>query len=79
MDALNGVGQGGLATFVNWAGLAGLSRELLQLDVCGFAPGFRIIPVGYLPNVLALTGLNVRPLVALAIQMVLGRIGGGYA
>ena len=74
VDALNAVGNGGLATFVNWAGLAGLIASFFSLMYAGSRQIFALSRAGYLPKTLALTGKRKTPLAALAVQMVIGLV-----
>lgn len=71
VDALNEVGEGGLAMFVNYAGLAGLVASFFSTVFSGSRQAFALSRAGYLPKFLSITGSRKTPFVAL---LVLGAI-----
>lgn len=71
VDALNEVGEGPLATFVNYAGLAGLVASFFSTVFSGSRQAFALSRAGYLPKFLSVTGSRKTPFVAL---LVLGTI-----
>lgn len=71
VDALNEVGEGSLATFVNYAGLAGLVASFFSTVFSGSRQAFALSRAGYLPKFLSVTGSRKTPFVAL---LVLGTI-----
>lgn len=71
VDALNEVGEGPLATFVNYAGLAGLVASFFSTVFSGSRQAFALSRAGYLPKFLSVTGSRKTPYVAL---LVLGTI-----
>lgn len=72
VDALNAVGNGQLALFVNVAGLFGLIASFFSLIYAGSREIFALSRAGYLPTFLALTGKRKTPGVALLVQGVIG-------
>lgn len=72
VDALNAVGQGDLAVFVNWAGLAGLIASFFSLMYAGSRQVFALSRAGYLPSFLALTGRRKTPYAALIVSGIVG-------
>lgn len=71
VDSLNEVGEGPLATFVNYAGLAGLVASFFSTVFSGSRQAFALSRAGYLPKFLSVTGSRKTPFVAL---LVLGTI-----
>ena len=67
VDALNEVGEGSLATFVNYAGLAGLVASFFSTVFSGSRQAFALSRAGYLPKFLSVTGSRKTPYVALLI------------
>ena len=65
VDALNEVGEGPLATFVNYAGLAGLVASFFSTVFSGSRQAFALSRAGYLPKFLSVTGSRKTPYVAL--------------
>ena len=67
VDALNEVGEGPLATFVNYAGLAGLVASFFSTVFSGSRQAFALSRAGYLPKFLSVTGSRKTPFVALVV------------
>ena len=67
VDALNEVGEGPLATFVNYAGLAGLVASFFSTVFSGSRQTFALSRAGYLPKFLSVTGSRKTPYVALVV------------
>lgn len=67
VDALNEVGEGPLATFVNYAGLAGLVASFFSTVFSGSRQAFALSRAGYLPKFLSVTGSRKTPYVALIV------------
>lgn len=67
VDALNEVGEGSLATFVNYAGLAGLVASFFSTVFSGSRQAFALSRAGYLPKFLSVTGSRKTPFAALLI------------
>ena len=67
VDALNEVGEGPLATFVNYAGLAGLVASFFSTVFSGSRQAFALSRAGYLPKFLSITGSRKTPYVALIV------------
>lgn len=67
VDALNKVGEGTLATFVNYAGLAGLVASFFSTVYSGSRQAFALSRAGYLPKFLSVTGSRKTPYVALIV------------
>lgn len=72
VDALNEVGEGSLAVFVNYVGLAGLVASFFSTVFSGSRQAFALSRAGYLPKFLSITGSRKTPYIAL---LVLGSIG----
>lgn len=72
VDCLNAVGAGGLATLVNYLGLAGLVASFFSIIYSGSRQIFALSRAGYLPKFLSVTGSRKTPYVAL---IVMGSIG----
>lgn len=72
VGALNAVGESGLASFVNYAGLAGLVASFFSTIYSGSRQAFALSRAGYLPKFLSITGSRKTPFVSL---LVLGALG----
>ena len=72
IDALAAAGHGGLAVFLNWAGLAGLVASVFSLMYAGSRQVFALSRAGYLPGFLSLTGSRKTPVAALAASAIVG-------
>lgn len=72
VDALNEVGETNIATFVNYAGLAGLIASFFSTVYSGSRQAFSLSRAGYLPKFLSVTGSRKTPYVALLVLGVLG-------
>lgn len=68
VDALNSVGNGSFALFVNVAGLFGLAASFFSLIYAGSREVFALSRAGYLPTFLSLTGERRTPGMALLLQ-----------
>lgn len=66
-DALNAVGESGLATFVNYAGLAGLVASFFSIVFAYSRQLFALSRAGYLPRVLSVTNGRKTPTWALIV------------
>lgn len=71
-DALNAVGETGLATFVNYAGLAGLVASFFSIVYAYSRQLFALSRAGYLPRWLSVTNSRKTPTWALIVP---GSIG----
>lgn len=65
VDCLNAVGETGIATFVNYLGLAGLIASFFSIVYSGSRQAFALSRAGYLPKFLSLTGSRKTPYAAL--------------
>lgn len=72
VDALNSVGNGSFALFVNVAGLFGLVASFFSLIYAGSREVFALSRAGYLPTFLSLTGGRKTPGMALLLQGIIG-------
>lgn len=72
VDCLNAVGAGGLATLVNYLGLAGLIASFFSIIYSGSRQIFALSRAGYLPKFLSVTGSRKTPYVALVTMGVIG-------
>ena len=72
IDALVFVNRPGLATFVNWAGLAGLVASYFSLMFAGSRQIFALSRAGYFPTCLSVTGKRKTPVAALLVLSVVG-------
>lgn len=61
------MGEGPLATFVNYAGLAGLVASFFSTVFSGSRQAFALSRAGYLPKFLSVTGSRKTPYVALIV------------
>lgn len=66
-DALNAVGESGLATFVNYAGLAGLVASFFSIVFAYSRQLFALSRAGYLPRFLSVTNGRKTPTWALLV------------
>lgn len=71
-DALNAVGQTGLATFVNYAGLAGLVASFFSIVFAYSRQLFALSRAGYLPRWLSRTNTRQTPTWALVVPGCVG-------
>jgi ethanolamine permease len=71
-DALNAVGRGGLATFVNYAGLAGLVASFFSIVYAYSRQLFALSRAGYLPQWMSRTSSRQTPTLALVIPGAIG-------
>lgn len=71
-DALSAVGQTGLATFVNYAGLAGLVASFFSIVYAYSRQLFALSRAGYLPKWLSRTTARQTPLWALLVPGTVG-------
>lgn len=71
-DALNAVGETGLATFVNYAGLAGLIASFFSIIFAYSRQLFALSRAGYLPRFLSVTSSRKTPTWALIIPGCIG-------
>lgn len=71
-DALEAVGQTGLATFVNYAGLAGLVASFFSIVYAYSRQLFALSRAGYLPRWLSRTSSRQTPLWALVVPGTIG-------
>lgn len=67
VDALNAVGESKIATFVNYAGLAGLVASFFSTVFSGSRQAFALSRAGYLPKFLSVTGSRKTPYIALLV------------
>lgn len=67
VEALAFVGEGQLATFVNYAGLAGLVASFFATIFSGSRQMFALSRAGYLPKFLSVTGSRKTPYIALLV------------
>lgn len=67
VDCLNAVGESGIATFVNYLGLAGLIASFFSIVYSNSRQAFALSRAGYLPKFLSLTGSRKTPYAALII------------
>ncbi len=67
VDALNQVGAPAFATFVNYAGLAGLVASFFSCIYSASRQAFALSRAGYLPKFLSYTGERKTPFVALIV------------
>ena len=72
VQALEVVGQSGMAMFLNWAGLFGLVASFFSLVYAGSRQMFALSRAGYLPRSWALTGKRKTPVLVLLIQGIVG-------
>lgn len=72
VDALNAVGEPMLATFVNYAGLAGLVASFFSTIYSGSRQAFALSRAGYLPKFLSVTGSRKTPHASLLMLGILG-------
>lgn len=72
VDCLNAVGAGGLATVVNYLGLAGLIASFFSIIYSGSRQIFALSRAGYLPKFLSITGSRKTPYVALVVMGCIG-------
>lgn len=71
-DALNAVGETGLATFVNYAGLAGLVASFFSIVFAYSRQLFSLSRAGYLPRFLSVTSSRKTPMWALIVPGAIG-------
>ena len=71
-DALNAVGETGLATFVNYAGLAGLIASFFSIVYAYSRQLFALSRAGYLPRFLSVTSSRKTPIWALIVPGAIG-------
>lgn len=71
-DALNAVGETGLATFVNYAGLAGLVASFFSIVFAYSRQLFSLSRAGYLPRFLSVTSSRKTPTWALIVPGAIG-------
>lgn len=71
-DALNAVGQGGLATFVNYAGLAGLVASFFSIVYAYSRQLFALSRAGYLPKWMSKTNSRKTPTWSLIVPGAIG-------
>lgn len=71
-EALNAVGESGLATFVNYAGLAGLIASFFSVVFAYSRQLFALSRAGYLPRWLSVTNSRKTPTFALIIPGCVG-------
>lgn len=71
-DALNAVGEAGLATFVNYVGLAGLVASFFSIVFAYSRQVFALSRAGYLPRVLSVTNKRHTPTLALLVPGAIG-------
>lgn len=67
VEALNVVGEGQFAIFVNYAGLAGLVASFFATIFSGSRQMFALSRAGYLPTFLSVTGTRKTPYIALVL------------
>jgi ethanolamine permease len=72
VDALNAVGAGGLAVFVNYAGLAGLFASFFGVVFAYSRQLFALSRAGYLPRFLSVTNKRKTPTLALVVPGCIG-------
>jgi ethanolamine permease len=72
VDALNAVGAGGLAVFVNYAGLAGLFASFFGVVFAYSRQLFALSRAGYLPRFLSVTNKRHTPTLALIVPGAIG-------
>lgn len=72
VDALAAVGATDLATFVNYAGLAGLVASFFSIVYAYSRQMFALSRAGYLPRFLSLTGSRKTPIYALIVPGCIG-------
>jgi ethanolamine permease len=71
-DALNAVGAGGIAVFVNYAGLAGLVASFFGVVFAYSRQLFALSRAGYLPRFLSVTNKRHTPTLALIVPGAIG-------
>lgn len=72
VDALNAVGKSGVATFINFVGLAGLIASFFSMMYAGSRQIFALSRAGYIPKFLSITSAKKVPVYAVIIPSTIG-------